>query len=132
MLGRKTERRTAGGRTINTVPILFCCQNRLDAGDLDTLLRRGGFFPGFHWPEEILPFVSGVRDEVKKSGVDDRDNYIRIRPEERDGVVQIKVDCKPKNGGRFTLKGVWRCPPLNNQLWDGLKGLYTPKIVGRQ
>jgi len=132
VLGKGTQQRLVNGKNINTVPILFCCQNKLDAGDLDTLLRRAGLYPGFHWPEEILPFLRGVRDEVKKMGVDDRHNYIRIRPEEREGGVQIRADCKPKNGGRFGMKGVWRCPPLNNHLWDGLKGLFTPKVVGRQ
>jgi hypothetical protein len=132
VLGKETQQRKVNGKDISTVPILFCCQNRLDAGDLDTLLRKAGMYPGFHWPEEILEFVAGVRSEVRKMGVDEKDNFIRIRPEERDGQVQIRADSKPKNGGRFVLKGIWRCPPANKYLWDGLSGLYTPRIVGRQ
>jgi hypothetical protein len=132
VLGKETQQRKVNGKDISTVPILFCCQNRLDAGDLDTLLRKAGMYPGFHWPEEILDFVAGVRSEVRKMGVDEKDNFIRIRPEERDGQVQIRADSKPKNGGRFVLKGIWRCPPANKYLWDGLTGLYTPRLVGRQ
>lgn len=132
VLGKETQQRKVNGKTISTVPILFCCQNRLDAGDLDTLLRKAGMYPGFHWPEEILDFVGGVRSEVRKMGVDEKDNYIRIRPEEKDGQIQIRADAKPKNGGRFVLKGIWRCPPANKYLWDGLAGLYTPRVVGRQ
>jgi len=132
VLGRETQQRQVQGKSIHTVPILFCCQNRLDAVDLDTLLRRAEFHPTFHWPEEIVEFVSGVRSEVRKMGVSDQDSYIRIRPEERDGTIQIKAESKPKNGGRFVLKGVWKCPPANKHLWDGLHTLYTPKIVGIQ
>ncbi|MFN9904602.1 MAG: hypothetical protein ACK56F_00575, partial [bacterium] len=36
VLGKETQQRKVNGKTISTVPILFCCQNRLDAGDLDT------------------------------------------------------------------------------------------------
>jgi len=132
VLGKGTQGRNINGKSINTVPILFCCQNTLDSGDLDILLRRAGYFPGFHWPEEILPFVKTIREEVVKMGVDERNNHIRVRPEERDGALQIRVDSKPKNGGRFVMKGVWRYPPLNKSLWEGLTGLYTPKVVGRQ
>jgi len=132
VLGKGTQARRIGGKTIHTVPILFCCQNKLDSGDLETLLRKAGYFPGFHWPEEILPFVRNIREEVVKMGVDESNHYIRVRPEVREGAVQIRVDSKTKNGGKFVMKGVWRCPPLNKELWGDLAGLYTPKVVGRQ
>jgi hypothetical protein len=44
--------------------------------------------------------------------------YIRVRPEERGGIVQIRADVKEKNGGRFQAKAVWQCPPLNKDFWE--------------
>ncbi len=113
ILGRKTVAGSKRGRTTYTVPVLLECQNKSDAGDLEVVLRHAGYFGTFHWPQEMVPFVEGVREEVRKMGYSEGTHYIRVRPEERKGRVQIRADVKEKNGGRFQAKGVWQCPPLN-------------------
>jgi hypothetical protein len=62
ILGKRTVASTSRGRTVYTVPLLLECQNRMDAGDLDVILRRAGYFSAFHWPQEMVSFVEGVRE----------------------------------------------------------------------
>jgi hypothetical protein len=130
ILGKKTVASTSRGRTVYTVPLLLECQNRMDAGDLDVILRRAGYFSAFHWPQEMVSFVEGVREEVRKMGYRESSHYIRVRPEERGGGIQIRADVKEKNGGRFVPKAVWQCPPLNKDYWEFLSGIFEPKIIG--
>jgi hypothetical protein len=130
IMGRRTMATTYKGRSVFTVPVLLECQSKVDAGELDAILRRAGYFSAFHWPQEILEFVNGVREEVRKMGYKDQTHYVRIRPEEKGGCMQIRADVKEKNGGRFQAKAVWQCPPLNQQLWDGIEGLYEPRMLG--
>jgi hypothetical protein len=63
-------------------------------------------------------------------GFSDQTHYIRVRPEERGGSVQIRADIKEKKGGRFVPKAVWLCPPANKQLWERINGLYEPRMLG--
>jgi hypothetical protein len=132
ILGRRTVTGQVKGRTVHTVPVLLECQNRVDAGDLEVILKKAGYFSSFHWPREITEFINGVREEVRKMGFRDGTHFIRIRPEERGGRVQIRADIKGKNGGRFYPKAVWQCPPLNRDYWDSLNGLYEGRILGQR
>ncbi len=118
------------GRTVYTVPVLLECQNKGDAGELDLILKRAGYFSAFHWPQEMVGFVEGVRDEMRKMGYRENSHYIRVRPEERGGGVQIRADVKEKNGGRWLAKAVWQRPPLNRELWECLNGIFVPKLIG--
>jgi hypothetical protein len=131
VLGKRTEKRQEDGRTVYTVPILFECQDRKDAHELDWMLREAGYYPTFHWPSEAMEFIMKIRGEVKKFGNTGQESYIRIRPEERDGRILLRADAKPKVGGKYVMKGIWGCPPLNCMLWEGVVGLYTPQVVGR-
>jgi hypothetical protein len=130
ILGRKTVASSSRGRTVYTVPVLLECQNKTDAGDLDVILKKAGYFSTFHWPQEMVSFVEGVRDKVRKMGFRENTHYIRVRPEERGGGVQVRADVKEKNGGRWVAKAVWQCPPLNKDLWECLNGIFTPRIIG--
>jgi hypothetical protein len=133
ILGRGTAAvRGSGGNTIYTVPVLLECRDRTDAGDLDAILRSAGYFSTFHWPSEILDFVKDAREEVRKLGYEERSHYIRIRPEERGGNVQIRADVKEKNGGRWQAKAFWVCPPANRMMWGMLNDILTPRVVGRR
>jgi len=129
IMGKATSRRERGGETVFTVPTLFQCKDRRDTEDLEGMLRGAGFFPAFHWPAEMMDFVGGVREEVKKMGYSEREYFFKVRPEKRDGCVQVKVEIKAKQGAnRFALKGVWACPPLHKYLWDSVQGLFTSKL----
>jgi hypothetical protein len=59
-----------------------------------------------------MEFVGEVREEVKKMGYSASEYFFRVRPEKRENRTQIKVEVRRKGeGGRFSLKGVWACPP---------------------
>ena len=122
ILGKATSRWENNDGSGFSVPTLFQCRDGRDREELESIVRSAGYFPSFHWPKEAMEFVNGVREEVRKQGVSTADNYFRIRPERRDGRTRVKVEVKPKNGtGRFTLKGVWCCPPL-----ERLSGTTSP------
>ncbi len=132
VLGRGTRRYDRGGVVEFTVPILFQCQDKRDTEAMEDILRGAGYHPTIHWPSEVMEFVWGVKDQVRKMGISDRDYFYKVRPEKREGKVQIKVEVKPKDGGgRFVLKGVWACPPIHRFLWDGVQDLYKSKLGGR-
>ncbi len=131
VLGKKTERRLDRGRAVCTVPILFECQDRKDAQEIERTLRVAGYFPSFHWPSDIMEFIRNIREKVRQLGNTEQGSYIRIRPEVREGTILIRADAKPKVGGGYVMKGTWRCPPLNHMLWEGVEGLYTPQVVGK-
>jgi len=131
ILGKTTSRRMRDDDVEFSVPTLFQCRDRRDTEDLEQIMRTAGYFPSFHWPREMMEFVGGVREVVKRQGVDDRANYFRVRPEVREGNLMVKVEVKPKEGqGRFSLKGLWSIPPMNRVLWDDVPDLYTSKIGG--
>ena len=129
VLGKKTVGRREGGEIFQSVPILLQCQDRKDAQELEGMLKEGGYFPTIHWPNEMMDFIKGVREEVRSHGVTEQGSWIRIRPVEEEGRVRIRVDTKPKKGGRFRLEGVWACP-LPKELWDLMPDLYTPLYGG--
>ena len=64
-------------------------------------------------------------------GKTEQDSYIRVSPEVKKGRVLIRADAKPKARGRYMVKGIWVCPPLNCMLWERAEGLYTPMVAGR-
>jgi len=128
VLGTGTKAVAHGPDTIHTVPVLLSCKDRTDKWDLEGCVRRAGYFPSFHWPSELLDFVKGVREEVVKLGYPTDSHYIRIRPGEYNGSLQIRADVKPKSGGTFRTKAVWDIPPLDHMLWNR----YTtkPRVIG--
>ncbi len=130
ILGKRTTAGTNRGRTVHTVPVLLECQNKVDAGDMEVILKRAGYFSTFHWPQEMVGFVEKVREEVRNMGYREGTHYIRVRPEERGGCVQIRADVKEKNGGRFQAKAVWQCPPMNKDYWEFINGIFTPRLIG--
>ena len=132
VLGKGSSRWERDGETEYSVPTLFQCRDRRDTEDLEQVLRRAGYFPSFHWPREIMEFVGKVREEVEKQGFDHRDFYFRVRPEVKEGGLFVKAEVKPKTGtGRFSLRGLWSCPPLDRLLWDDVQELFRPKWTPR-
>jgi hypothetical protein len=117
ILGKETVKRTRGRDTIYSVPILLECRNEEDKIELEGILRTADYYGTYHWPTESLEFIRGVRDEVRKLGYREDRNYIRIRPEEREGKVQVRADVKDKAGGRFWAVGTWNIPPADRELW---------------
>ncbi len=132
ILGKGTSRCTFGEETTFSVPTLFQCRDRRDVDELESILRAAGYFPTFHWPREIMDFIGGVKDEVRKQGLRNEDHFFKVRPEVREGKTRIKVEVKLRTGvSRFLLKGVWDCPPLDRDLWDSVPELYTNRLGRR-
>ena len=128
-LGKTTIRQTTrDNRTIFSCPFLLTAQDKIDCTELEAILKHAGFHPQYHWPMEMIPYVTKVRETVKSMGVSE-DNFIKVRPEERDGTLQVKVEVKPKNGGRWQNKAIWRVPPMNQDLWGNLVDFMKPKLV---
>ena len=130
VLGRRTESRRERGRNIYTVPILLELGSRQEAERPSEILRRVGYFSSFHWPGEVIPFVNYIRDEIRDSGYCEEAYFVRVRPDFRGGSVELRADVKAREGGRWTPKAVWYCPPLNRDLWEFSEGLYDLKILG--
>jgi hypothetical protein len=130
LMGKRTEVRRERNRNIHTIPVLLEMQNRIDTEEAEVLLKAAGYFPTFHWPTEMVDFVAGAREELRKVGYGES-HYIRIRPEERGGEIQIRADVKLKNGGRFVPKAFWKCPPLQREFWALITGLFEPRLVGQ-
>jgi len=111
VLGRGTREMKGRNKTVHTVPIMFQCEERKETQELERLLRGAGYFPTFHWPDEVMDFVRGVLEVVRSA--DKQENFYKVRPEVWEGRVRIRVDAKRKEGGRYVMKGIWRCPPMN-------------------
>jgi hypothetical protein len=114
--GKETKALTVGGRKIYTVPILLEFRGEDDKIELEAILRTAEFFGAYHWPLEIMGFVKEVREEVRKMGYGGERQYIRIRPEERDGKLQLRADVKEKTGGRLGAVATWAIPPMEVEL----------------
>ncbi len=126
VLGKETGNRKVEGKDVVTIPILFQCMDRQDVTLLEDVLREGGLFPTFYWPDEIVEFVGELKKEVGKAVSAEKEWWIRVRPEEENGKVRVRVDTKSRAGGKFRLKGLWACPPLTRGLWEMVEGLYDP------
>jgi hypothetical protein len=116
VLGKETVAVTVRGKKVYTVPVLLECRNEEDKGELYEILREAEYFGTYHWPMEMMDFVKTVRENVRRMGYNEDRQYIRIRPEERDGRIQLRADVKDKNGGRFWVVATWGIPPLDKQL----------------
>jgi transposase-like protein len=131
LLGKRTELRKERNGNIHNIPVLLEMQNKADTDDMDMMLRQAGYFPAFHWPSEMMEFIEGARDVLRREGYGDS-YFVRIRPEEKGGEMQIRADVKKKNGGKFTPKAFWKCPPLQKAFWPMITNLYEPRLVGQR
>jgi hypothetical protein len=62
-------------------------------------------FPFYHWRIECLDFGKKAREVVRRMGYREEEHFIRIRPEEKDGWLQIKGNVRDKTGGDKFRKG---------------------------
>jgi hypothetical protein len=126
VLGKGTTKVKMEDEWIATVPILLCCQSKGEKEEIERCLREAGYTTLFYWPDSVVDFVRGAREEVRKNGFDERTYQVRIRPDRRDGKVVIRADIRRKEERRFRPEVYWRIPgerKLADQL--GLD-VYTP------
>ena len=124
-----TKRAYPSGEEMWTAPVLVTIQDRESRWEAEDILRKSNCHPSFHWPKEMLEPVKVLRKAIVDSGVDDKTNYIRIRPDDRDGRMRIKADVKPKEGqAKFAPKATWAVPAFDPALRTG--DWAVPVMVG--
>jgi hypothetical protein len=129
-LGKKTVKRSVDGKEINTVPVLIRIDDREERWQAEDVLRKSNVHPSFHWPQGMMGHVKKFRQEIVDSGVSENDNYIRIRPEDKNGKLRIRGDVKAKSNGKFETKVYWPVPPFDNGLLTLNPDLIKPQWVG--
>jgi hypothetical protein len=122
-LGSRTELRVEKGEKKHTVPILFDCECKGDREELNRTLAKMGLGTAFHWPKEMVDFIGGIREEVRKRRYGEG-HFTRIRPERRNGQTLIRADVKMKDRGRFKSEAFWRIPPADPSFWPLLNNVY--------
>ena len=128
VLGKETRQVMYKGEWIHTVPVLLECRNEGDKMELEDILRNCQWFNTYHWPVECMPFVKEVRDEVRRMGFEEETHYVRIRPEMRDGMLQVRGDVKEKGeGGRFKAVAIWDVPPMDKSMWG--RDVARPRVT---
>jgi hypothetical protein len=121
----------ATGKDFYTAPLLFTVPDRNRRWRMEEILRNSKVFPGFHWPQEMLPVIKGYKEVLKDNGVNEETTYVRIRPNDRDGKVKLRADVKGKEGaGRFAAKASWNAPPLCPELRKKDKDHLKPVWAG--
>ena len=75
-----------------------------------------------------MEFVREVRKEIRKLGYVDNKHDIKIRPEIRNGRVEIRGEVREKEGGKFRTVAFWEAPPVDRTLWDSDQ--LMPRLVG--
>jgi hypothetical protein len=110
-LVRKTAKPT--GKDFYSAPLLFTVQDKTRRWRMEEILRHSKIYPGFHWPQEMMPVLKDYKSVLRDNGVSEDSTYVRIRPVEREGRVKLRADTKAKEGAsKFTTKATWEAPPL--------------------
>ena len=129
ILARKTAKQT--GKDYYTAPLLFTVPDKNRRWRMEEILRNSKVFPGFHWPQEMLPVLKGYKTVLKDNGVNEETTYVRIRPNDREGKIRLRADVKGKEGaGRFTVKATWDAPPLCSEIRKKAKDHLMPTWAG--
>jgi hypothetical protein len=127
VLARDTHKRNVDGQEVWTAPVLVTIEDRDSRWKVEDHLHKSKVSPGFHWPREMVDNIKAYRGSLEKLGVKEAENFIRIRPEERDGVWKIRADAKPKVGnGRFIPVASFDMPPMDDNLKAPMPTWATP------
>ena len=118
VLAKGTVERPLEDQRIHNAPILLEFKSEADKVEVEDIMKSVNWFPVFHWPAECVEFVKGARAAVREEGYSEQQNFIKIRPEERDGKLQIKAEVKERRqGAKFRLVAVWEVPPADKDMW---------------
>ena len=129
VLGKGTVVRKVDDQLINNIPVLLETKTEADKLELEDILRSVKWYTVYHWPVECVEFVKEARNVVRGMGHAEQHKYVKIRPEEREGRMQIKAEVKEKRqGSRFRLVAVWEIPPADKSMWG--TGLMHYKAFG--
>jgi hypothetical protein len=108
VLGKGTTKMEEEGKW--SVPTLLCCQGRGEKEEMERMLKSAGYTTLFYWPDSLVSFVRGAREELKRKGFEERKFDVKIRPERKDGRLVIRADVRTKDRGVFRPEVYWRVP----------------------
>ncbi len=108
VLGKGTTKLEEEGKW--SVPLLLCCQGNGEKEEAERMLKSAGYTTLFYWPDSMVSFVRGAREELKRKGFEDRKFDVKIRPERKDGRLVIRADVRTKDRGVFRPEVYWRVP----------------------
>ena len=129
VLGKGTVPRTSEDQHIHNVPVLLELRTEADKAEMEDIMRSVHWYSVYHWPGECVEFVKEARSVIKGEGYSDGNCYVKIRPEEREGKMQIKAEVKERRqGAKFRLVAVWEVPPADKDMWD--RGTFRFKSFG--
>ena len=118
LLGKETVLRTLDDQNIYTVPVLLEFRSVNDKVEVEEMLREVGWYPVYHWPKECMEFVKDARLEVRRMGFQEDRYFVKIRPDWRDGAMEIRGEVKENRaGGKFRTVAIWDVPPADINLW---------------
>ena len=118
ILGKETKMREVDDQRIYTVPIMLEFKTEGDKVEVEELLKTVGWFPVYHWPVECLDFIKEARAEVRAMGYTENSHYIKVRPEWREGRMELKAEVKESRvGGKYRTVAVWDIPPADKGMW---------------
>ncbi len=128
ILGKGTEEKILEGERIWTAPVLIHCGSQVEKTRLETLLRSSGVRSSFHWPKEMVEFVSSMRERVERMGYRKEEFFVKVRPAMVGGVLQLRAEVRrmEKRGGRFERVACWSCPPADRRLWGSAESRLMP------
>jgi hypothetical protein len=127
VVSSKTFKTVRDGKTLWTAPVLVTIADTESRWGMENWLRSSKVYPSFHWPREMVNNVKVYRQVVRDMGYSDSTHYIRIRPEEKDGIWKIRADAKEKSGNaRFVSVASFDIPPFDESLKKFFSGWATP------
>ena len=107
ILGKETKMREVDNQRIYMVPIMLEFKTEGDKVEVEELLKTVGWFPVYHWPVECLDFIKEARAEVRAMGYTENSHYIKVRPEWREGRMELKAEVKESRvGGKYRTVAV--------------------------
>jgi hypothetical protein len=128
ILGKGTEEKILEGERIWTAPVLIHCGSQGEKERLEMLLRSSGVRSSFHWPKEMVEFVSSMRERVERMGYRKEEFFVKVRPSMVGGFLQLRAEVRgmEKRGGRFERVAFWSCPPADRRLWGSAESRLMP------
>ena len=132
ILGKETRLREVEEQRFYTVPIMLEFRTEGDKVEVEELLRAVGWFPVYHWPVECLEFVKEARAEVRNLGFTEDRHYIKIRPDWREGRMELKAEVKESRvGAKYRTVAVWDIPPADMNMWTSDQAKPRKTFVGQ-
>ena len=132
ILGRETKLREIEEQRMYTVPIMLEFRTGDDKVEVEEMLKAVGWFPVYHWPIECLEFIKEARAEVRSMGFSENSHHVKIRPEWRQGRMELKAEVKESRiGGKYRTVAVWDIPPEDRNMWTRDQAKPRKTFVGQ-